>query len=330
VMARAEADGPDHFSVTGMAIGQSLDLHAEADVRSQVIGQIPSTAQCVRNGGCQGGLSFEEFSTLSQEDQRLRLEVNPRWCKVDYRGSSGWALGRFLMEDACPVQAPELKQKNVTFKSGQTRVSFEGRVRGYESHDYFVIAGAGQTLTVRLNGSHAQNYFNVLPPGSESAMFIGSSNGHQFKRAAPVDGVYVVRVYLMRAAARRNVVSNFSLQIGLAGKALPALPAKEDGLIDGTPFHASAAVPCTLGVLPGVRNCDAHVIRRGRDGTATIHLRGGSGTLPVDRRLLLLKGVPVAADSPLEFTFRREGDLLTIDFGADEQYRIPDALVFGG
>ncbi len=48
------------------------------------------------------------------------------------------------------------------------------------------------------------------------------------------------------------------------------------------------------------------------------------------RRLLLLKGKPVSSDATLGLTYSHDGDLLTVDVGADEQYRIPDALPFGG
>jgi len=49
----------------------------------------------------------------------------------------------------------------------------------------------------------------------------------------PADGDYRVRVYLVRAAARRNESSAYTLTIGVAGKALEALPGAQDALVPG-------------------------------------------------------------------------------------------------
>lgn len=134
----------------------------------------------------------------------------------------------------------------------------------------------------------------------------------------------------MRAAARRKAVSNCSLQVGMTGHALKPLPAKRDALIRGTPFHACGSVPCKIAMAPEIRACDAFVVRRGLDGTATVDLRWNQGSMTMFRRLLLVKGKPVSSDATLGLTYSHEGDLLTVDVGSDEQYRIPDALPFGG
>ncbi len=328
--AHAEADGPDHFRVIGIPSGKALEIHAAADTQSAVLGVIPGTATCLRNLGCQGGLSFEEFSTLSKEDQALKLAANPRWCKVEYQGTTGWVEGRNLGEGACQTPPRDPNQKVIEVPRGKGINMLQGRIRGDAYVDYRVGAAAGQTLSVKLSGSHPQNYFNVLPPGSESAMFIGSSAGSRFERIAPADGAYVVRVYLMRAAARRNAASNYSLQIGVTGKALLPVPAKQDALIPGTPFHASTSVLCKVAFSPEIQRCEAFVIRRGFDGTATLEIRWPQGALTVARNVLLIKGRPVSTDSTSDVTHTREGDELTITVGSDEQFRIPDALPFGG
>ena len=101
-LARAEADGPDHFRVTGVAANDALNLRAAPNPKAAKVGVIPPGANCVRNLGCQGGLSFQEYSTLSPAQQKARLRQHPRWCRVEYRGVSGWAAGRFLAEGGCP------------------------------------------------------------------------------------------------------------------------------------------------------------------------------------------------------------------------------------
>ena len=328
--AHAEADGPDHFRVSSTPSDKGLEIHVDAGKQSAVLAVIPPAATCLRNLGCQGGLSFEEFSTLSKETQALKLAANPRWCKIEYQGATGWVEGAYLGEGTCQNAPRDPNLKVVELPRGRSAHMVQGRIRGDAYVDYRVHAAAGQVLSVKLSGSHSQNFFNVLPPDSESAMFIGSSAGNQFKRIAPMDGDYVVQVYLMRAAARRNAASNYSLTVGVTGKPLQPLPAKQDALIQGTPFHASAFVPCKVAFSPETKRCEAFVIRRGFDGTATLDIRWPQGAASVVRHVLLIKGRPVSTDSTAELAHARQGDELIIDVGTDEQFRIPDALPFGG
>ncbi|MCX7178568.1 MAG: hypothetical protein NTX56_07245 [Proteobacteria bacterium] len=48
------------------------------------------------------------------------------------------------------------------------------------------------------------------------------------------------------------------------------------------------------------------------------------------RRILLIKGIPVSTDAAPALTYSREADVVIINVGTDEQYRIPDALPLGG
>jgi hypothetical protein len=100
--ARAEADGPDHYRVQGVAANDTLKLRAAPNPKAAKVGAIPPHANCLRNLGCQGGLSFKEYSELTPAQQQERLRKNPRWCKVEYRGITGWVAGRFLAEGSCP------------------------------------------------------------------------------------------------------------------------------------------------------------------------------------------------------------------------------------
>jgi len=68
------------------------------------------------------------------------------------------------------------------------------------------------------------------------------------------------------------------------------------------------------------------VIRRGKDGTATLvlNMKGFS------RAILFVKGKPVASDSAEEMKSARKGDLTTITFGdKSEVYEIRDVFVTG-
>ena len=98
----AEADGPDFYQVTKVAKGDVLNIRSAPNGHAQKVGEIPPDGTCLRNLGCQGGLSFKEYSSLSAPQRKLRLKQNPRWCKVEYHGITGWALGTFLAESGLP------------------------------------------------------------------------------------------------------------------------------------------------------------------------------------------------------------------------------------
>jgi uncharacterized protein YraI len=100
--AWADADGPDYYRVTKVAKGDVLHMRSAPNSRAPKVGKIPPGGKCVRNLGCKGGLSFQEFTQLSKTEREQRLKQNPRWCKVEYQGATGWVAGRYLTEGGCP------------------------------------------------------------------------------------------------------------------------------------------------------------------------------------------------------------------------------------
>lgn len=344
-LAWATADGPDHYRVRGLTPPDTLPLHAKPKGRAATLGRIPADA-CLRNLGCSGGLSLEEFNSLDEAQKQRRQADNPRWCKVEHQGQTGWVEARYLAEAACgssmtdskpgavpsgetPITAPGQRIEKLDFTDGKTKVTIKQRLMGREYTDYQVRAAAGQTLTVTLKAGNPQNYFNINPPGAESAMFIGSSSGSRFSRRLPTDGEYTIRVYLMRAAARRNESSRFILEAGLTGQPLPPIPARQDALIPGTPFHASANIACPVEVGQAPASCEAFVIRRRFDGTATVEVRWREGTLQNTTRILFVKGRPVSSDATGSLSHARQGDVTRVRLGRGASFDIPDALVSG-
>jgi len=99
--ASADADGPDFYVVHGVAKNDVLNIRAEADPYAPKVGEIPPDGECVRNLGCKGGLTFQEFTELSPEQKKERERENPRWCKVEYRGVTGWVNAHYLREGYC-------------------------------------------------------------------------------------------------------------------------------------------------------------------------------------------------------------------------------------
>jgi hypothetical protein len=111
--------------------------------------------------------------------------------------------------------ADPVHQENVELIAGKTAHSAKGKIKGYATAEYTLTGKAGQTLRVKLKTNQPSNYFNIRQQGQDEALFIGSTSGNSFQAKLPADGEYTVQVYLMRNAARRNAVANYSLEMGL-------------------------------------------------------------------------------------------------------------------
>jgi hypothetical protein len=218
----------------------------------------------------------------------------------------------------------------VKFSRGSSSATIAGSVQGYAYTDYTLAASAGQTLTVGMKSRSTSCYFNVLPPDTDSAMFIGDIGGTNFSRRLPDDGKVRIRVYLVRAAARRNEKASFSLNVKVTGSAVPASTSSSDAKIPGTRFHAKSMVPAKNYLQPELKECEAFVVRRNGTGNATVEFR----TKNDRRRVLFLNGKPVSSDSASKMTSARKGDVTILSFGdsktADETFEVPDALILGG
>ena len=220
------------------------------------------------------------------------------------------------------------RQEKVQFAQGASSVVIRDQLTGDADVDYVVRAAAGQTLGVKLQETNPQHYFNVLPPGSRSsAMFVGDT-GEDYSGMLPTDGDYVVRVYLMRPAARRGESSDYTLTIGVTGQPLVPSPASQDAVLPGTPYHASAQIKCVLAYETAAKDCTASVIRRGFDGTATVDIAGGPDT----RSILFIHGKPVVSNASRidVLSSERKGDVTIVKVGDTERYEVPDALIAGG
>jgi hypothetical protein len=132
-----------------------------------------------------------------------------------------------------------LRKQEVRFDAGTSATSITGQIRGDEGVDYLVRARAGQTLTVSFKPNNPMAYFNVLAPDTDEALFVGSSaaDGSMFMTQLPRDGVYTIRVYLMRAAARRNETARYTLGVSVTGAAHGAAGAASQPAAAAGPFE---------------------------------------------------------------------------------------------
>lgn len=139
----AEADGPDYWQVRDVEKSDVLNMRDEADFKAAKVGEIPHDASCIRNMGCKGGLSFDEFTTLSDAEKQQMLKQRPRWCRVSFQGTTGWVAGRYLREGSCPQGERQrdacgshgvdpyhhsylIEKEKVTLRDGHARVKIPG------------------------------------------------------------------------------------------------------------------------------------------------------------------------------------------------------------
>ena len=163
------------------------------------------------------------------------------------------------------------RKERVTFAKGASSATIKANLKGGADLDYLVRAAAGQTLEVKLKATNGQNYFNVLPP--------------RLGQRGDVHRQHVRGTVLVRRAAGRRRLCHPRLPYAPGGapervvavhadgcgdrQAAAAPSAARDAKVAGTAYHATAKVQCTLPYQPDVKSCDAGVVRRGNDGTAT-------------------------------------------------------------
>lgn len=114
---------------------------------------------------------------------------------------------------AAPALADDVRQEIVRFAPGSSSSTLKSAVKGFQSVKYSLSVAAGQRMNIQLDSKNTSLYFNVTAPGADVAIYNSSINGNETSIAIPSSGEYVVDVYLMRNAARRNEVAAYDLMI---------------------------------------------------------------------------------------------------------------------
>ena len=112
-----------------------------------------------------------------------------------------------------PTVADTVRHETVRFAHGTSGTTLAGQVRGYDSVQYALGVTAGQTLDVQLDGDNSSLYFNVTATGASAALYNSSIDGNGTSITIPSSGTYLIDVYLMRNAARRNETATYSLTL---------------------------------------------------------------------------------------------------------------------
>lgn len=130
--------------------------------------------------------------------------------------------------------------QTVRFGQGERAVELAGTLKGYDGVDYRLDGRRGERIAVRLAADSRMAYFNVLPPGSEEAVFIGSTLGSEFTGTLDRDGEWTLRVYLMRAGARRGESSDFTLTVERLDQPVATGAFEQTLNLHGIGFHVTS------------------------------------------------------------------------------------------
>jgi hypothetical protein len=217
----------------------------------------------------------------------------------------------------------QIETRKITIPAGKTSTSVTSTIKGDQTIDYKIYAAVGQELKVTMKTNINANYFNVLAPGStEEAIFVGSTDGtNKFGGTLSVSGEYIIRVYLMRSAARNNTKANFTLTVSLTGGS-----GNNDALVSGTSYHATGKVRSSFGDEPkGSVMSDFGVIRKS-GSSAEVHV-----TYPkAMKRVLLFNSGEWTSPGAQSVKVNRQSGVWEVTVNDYEHYLIPDEIITGG
>ena len=232
----------------------------------------------------------------------------------------------------------DIRVEDVHFHRGTSSAVITGSITGYNAVDYHLGAEAGQQMHVLLTTSNSANYFNVLPPGSTNeAIFTGQIDGNEWSGRLEESGVYTVRVYLMRSAARRNETARYSLDFSIIGQGDGSAAAEPSPWPRDT--DASGMLPCADSGTSFDRSafqmsCDMRVKRNPYGATIWTRTPGDrrseAGLSTSDLRVLYFESDAFSTDDASEVKWDRSEDNWIVKVGDSERYFIPDAVIFGG
>lgn len=122
-----------------------------------------------------------------------------------------------LATAAVPLLAQDAERRVQVAVDPPQKHSFTDTITEYESVLYAVQMRVGDTLRVELASSNAANCFDIHAPGTAKPVYVGADSGNTHDYVARTEGEHVVRVYLLRFAARDGQSAQFTLELEPAG-----------------------------------------------------------------------------------------------------------------
>ena len=103
--------------------------------------------------------------------------------------------------------------QRVRFQSGHSSAKLKGKIVGFDTKDYVVGAKSGQVMAVRLSSSNPSTYFVIY---SINGRATDMNETTEWSETLSESGDYLIRVFMMRSAARRKgTAANFALSISI-------------------------------------------------------------------------------------------------------------------
>lgn len=96
---------------------------------------------------------------------------------------------------------------------GATTVS--ASISGHESVTYLLEARTGQSLSIRLSSNNAHSNLRITAPAAPRALHNGTGSNPKYSGVLPRDGTYRIRIFLDPAAADKEEIAKYSLNIQL-------------------------------------------------------------------------------------------------------------------
>jgi hypothetical protein len=110
------------------------------------------------------------------------------------------------------ISAEGERRVPVKLEAGAGR-SFDDEINEYETVVYVVPLRLGQALQVLLVSNNASNCFDIHAPGVTKPVYVGSESGSSCRWVATTGGDYLVKVFLLRLAARDGQSARFTLEL---------------------------------------------------------------------------------------------------------------------
>jgi hypothetical protein len=107
--------------------------------------------------------------------------------------------------------------ERIRFAPGNRSGSVSGSVSNYDVASYLFKAKAGQTASIKLTSANRFLYFSLEDPSTSNPLEADPKPDTvtDWKGTLPKDGDYEIKVYLMRAEARRGKTASFTLTLSL-------------------------------------------------------------------------------------------------------------------
>jgi hypothetical protein len=215
---------------------------------------------------------------------------------------------------------PKIEQKPLSFSGGKVATA-KGSLKGDATIDYVLTAEGGGRYRIVLQAG-GSTYFNILPPGSEEALFIGSTSGRTFEGGFKTAGQYRIRVYQMRNEARRGTVANYTLTARRTAGFVAA-----EGETGPTKYNAKGKIACSAGNAGMGSECEFRVVRKA-GGKAEIWLQNPAAKGKF--RVLYFEQGDFTTNDGAKVVTNRKGDEFLVTVNGAEHYRIVDAMITGG